>query len=160
MRDITLQTVIPWRRQILGSIERGHRYFRDISQQIPDEEKNKQVGTVDRKEYAPICMIILSSEVRKYDCFAPGRRVFGMPPKLPIRTASGPHFREFTTLSDSPLTQTRDAIALFRETQKASLEQDSQCGFNLALRSSSQELQNRRMLVTPNCLFLSIGRRK
>ena len=69
-------------------------------------------------------MLRLSSKVPKYDGFTPGRRVFGRSPKLPIGAAGGPHFRDFTTLSDSPLTQTRVALVQFREIQKASLEQD------------------------------------
>ena len=42
--------------------------------------------------------------------FYAGWRVFGRTPSLPIRAAHIPNFKDFTNPTESPVTQTRDAV--------------------------------------------------
>ena len=51
-------------------------YFRYISHQIPDQRKNKKIETVDRQQYASMCMFRLNSQVRRRGCFTPGETSF------------------------------------------------------------------------------------
>ena len=96
-------------------------YFSYTAQQILDKRKIKKIETVDRKEYASMCIPRMNSQVPQYDGFTPGQRDFGRSPKLQIGAADGPHFRDFTNLNVSFLTQTHGAIAKFREIRKTSL---------------------------------------
>ena len=88
-----------------------------------------------------MCILHLNSQVGRYDGFTPGRRVVWRAQKLPIGAAGGPHFRDFTTPNDTPVTKTRDVLAKLREIQMDSLGSDVQEKFNLSLRSCFRELK-------------------
>ena len=51
-------------------------YFKDISQQIKDKRKNRQIRPVDWKEYDDSSTLRLNPHVQKYDGFTPRRESF------------------------------------------------------------------------------------
>ena len=89
-------------------------YIKDIAHQIPDVRKNKEIATVDWQEYAPMCMVDVNSQFRRYGGYTPGRRVVGKAPKLLTGAVCNTHFRNFTNRSEYPVTQTRDVLVKFR----------------------------------------------
>ena len=58
---------------------------------------------------------------------------------MPIGAPGSPRCKDFTNPNDTPETQSRDVLVEFRGIQRASLECDLQCGFNLSLRLRLQE---------------------
>ena len=96
-------------------------YFKDISPQIKDNRKNKQMRPVDWKEYDAFSMLRLNSEVKQYDGFTPRHRVFGRTPKMPTGAVSNPGFCDFANPKGSPFTQTHQVLAKPKEIQKSSV---------------------------------------
>ena len=94
-RHVAVQSVIPGNRQCLGDTERRHIYFKEIIHQIKDNRKNMQIRPVDWKEYDASGMQHLNAQLQQYDGFAPGRRVFGRTPKMPIGAVGRPIFLRF-----------------------------------------------------------------
>ena len=72
------------------------------------------------------------------------RRIPGRSPKLPIGAVSNPHFKDSIYQNGSPVTQT-ECVSKLRGVQKASLQSDFACKFNLALNPSSRELKSEQL---------------
>ena len=84
--------------------------------------------------------------------FTPGARVFGRAPKLPIGAIASPHFKDFTNPNASPLyAYTRCFSEIGPAVQQDSLEIGPK--ENLALRSSSQELETGEFLLCQTGYF-------
>ena len=87
-------------------------------------------------------MLRLNSQLQQYDWFTLGQRVFRKRPKMPINNVRSPHFKDFASLYERPVTQTQDLVAKLRMVQKASLESDLVGEFNLALRTDFRNMGN------------------
>ena len=159
-RNITLQTVIPGHHQCLGGDEMARMHFTEITHEIIDKRTKRKIEAVDWQEYASMCTMRLDWQVRKYDVFAPGRRVSGRARTSPIGAADIPHFRDFTTRCDSPATQTRAVLAKLGEMQKSVLVNRSP--IRTPIRSNAQfpRTGNRRIRHAGRSLSASGGWRK
>ena len=154
--NITLQTIIPGYHQSWGETESGNMYFKGITQQILDKRKNKRIETVDWGEYDVTRMAHLKSKAQHYGCYTPDRRVSWRAPKFPIGKVDIPHFRDFTNIGDSPCAaNTRCACAIARHSVSLFRNRFA-WNFNLSLSQSFREMGKRRILFTPNWLFLSL----
>ena len=99
-------------------------------------------------------MLHLNSQVRKYDGFTPGHRVFGRTHKIPIGAVGNPNFCDFMDPADSPVDQTHQVLVEQREIQEASLEIDFRGTFNIAISNRLRDLE-REGFSLRGCLFLS-----
>ena len=86
----------------------------------------------------------LNSQVRQYDGFTPGRRVSGRTPKMQGCTIDNPFRNDVMNPTDSPFTQTHQAIAHVMDIQKASLEIDFNGKFEGTLNHLVQDLRIRQ----------------
>ena len=105
-RNVILQTAIPGHHQSLGATERRLGLFRTIIDHVTGGRKHKKLNNKEWKEFSPMTMMHLNSQVRQYGGFTPGQRVFGRTPKLPIGTIDNPFFWDFTNPADAPTTET------------------------------------------------------
>ena len=64
-RGVTLQMVSPGSQQSLRDTAGRRRYFKDISHQIIDKRRNREVENVDGEEYDPMCIVHMNSQVRQ-----------------------------------------------------------------------------------------------
>ena len=85
-----MKTAIRGYRQSLGATERRRRLFRAIIDHVAGGRKPKKLNNKEWKEFSAMTMMRLNSQVRQYDGFAPGQRVFGRAPKLPIGAIGNP----------------------------------------------------------------------
>ena len=74
---------------------------------FPDIEQ--QIEPVDRQAYAALTTLQLNPQVQQYDGFAPGHRVSGRTPKMPIGTVGNPLYIGFANSGNSPVTHTNAA---------------------------------------------------
>ena len=76
----------------------------------------------------------LNSQVRQFGGFAPGRRVFGRTPKMPIGAAGNPHFDDFMNQKEAPAAKTHHLLGAIQKIRHASLNGDFVNKFNLSFR--------------------------
>ena len=55
-----------------------------------------------------MCTLHLNSQERQYGVFAPGRRVFGRAPEMPIGTSGNPNSPDFTHTVTAQVAQIHD----------------------------------------------------
>ena len=118
-RHIVAQTVIPGHHQSLGATERSHGLLRSI---IAHVVGNKNPNSSIRKEwkgFASMATMRLNTQVRKFGGFAPGHRVFGRTPEMPICTTDNPHFEDFTNPKDAPTSKNQWLIGVIRKIRHA-----------------------------------------
>ena len=115
--------------------------FKDITLQIKDKQKNKQISPVDWQVYASLSLLLLNPHLQQYGRFTPGRRVFGRAPKMPIAAVGGPNFCDFTNRNDPPATQTRQVLSNLMRIQRASLRSDFRGKFNLSLYRRVRDME-------------------
>ena len=120
-RNITLQTVIPGHHQSLGATERTHAHFRGIIDHVIGNRKSNCLSNKQWREFSAMAALHLNSQVRQYDGFTPGQRVFGRTPKLPIGTVSNPNFTDFTNPIAAPTTKSLSLVNTIFHIRKASL---------------------------------------
>ena len=101
-RNITLQAAIPWHHQSLGATGRRRGYFRGIIERIIRNRKSNCLASKEWGEFSAMTAMRLNSQVRQFDGFTPGQRVFGRTPKLPIGAVRNPNFAEFMNPAAAP----------------------------------------------------------
>ena len=89
-----------------------------------------------------MAMMRLNPQVRQFDGFAPGRRVFGRKPKMAIGAVSNPHFEDFTHPVVEPATKTHHLSAIIRQVRKASRNADFSGRLNL---TSNKRIRGSKM---------------
>ena len=92
-RNIVLQAAIHGSRKSLGAKERRRGHSRAITDHIVGNRKTNCLARKEWEESTSMKMMHLNSNVQQLDGFAPGKRVFGRTPKIPIGASGGPHFR-------------------------------------------------------------------
>ena len=120
-RNIVLQTVIPGRRQSLGETERRRALFRSITDHAIGNKKPNSLSNKEWAEFESVPMMRLNSQVRQFGGFAPGRRVSGRTPKMPIWDIGNPFFEDFTNPPEAPATKVHGLLSVIRKIRQASL---------------------------------------
>ena len=92
---------------------------RAIGNKKPENLSNKEWG-----EFAAMTTMRLNSQVRQFEGFAPGRRVFGRTPKMPIWDIDNPFFEYFTSPVEEPKTKVHGLLSVIRKIRQASLNAD------------------------------------
>ena len=86
----------------------------------------------------------LNSQVRKFDGFAHGQRVFVGAPKMPIGAVGNPHFDDFMNSGEAPTAETHHLFGAIRQIRQAPLAADFSGELNLATggRIRESEMKN------------------
>ena len=92
-RNIILQKAIPGHHQSLWAAERRRMLLRAIIDHLIGGRETKKLSNKEWKEFAPMTMMRLNSQVQQYDGLTPGESVFGGTPKLPIGAVGNPFWR-------------------------------------------------------------------
>ena len=132
-RNIIPQSVIPRHHQSLGATGLRQGLFRTIIDHLVGNRKPHSLGRKEWKEFSAMAMMRLNSQVRQFGGFAPGRRVFGMAPEMPIGAGGNPRFDDFTDPKEAPETKTHHLLGAIREIRQASLNSDFVDKSNLSL---------------------------
>ena len=159
-RNIVLQAVIPRRHQSLGETERRHGLFRSIIDHVIGNKKPNSPSRKEWGEFSAMTMMRLNAQVRQFGGFAPGQRVFGRTPKIPIGAIGNPHFEDFTNPEDSPTTQTHQLIDVLRKIRHASLKEDFSNKLNTTSHRRFRETKSEEFFLGRPVFFLSANRQE
>ena len=122
--NVVLQTVIPGHHQSLGATERRRGLFRSIMDHVIGNKKPNSLSRKEGKEFAAMTTMRLNSQVRQFGGFAPGKRVFGRTPRMPIGTIGNPYFEDFTNPKEAHTAKTHGLIGLIHKIRQASTNAD------------------------------------
>ena len=120
-RNVVLQTVIPGRHQSLGATARRRGLFRSIIDHAIGNKKPWNLSNKEWKEFAAMTTMRLNAQVPQFGGFAPGRRVSGRTPKMPIWDIGNPFFEDFTNPPEAPATKVHGLLSVIRKIRQASL---------------------------------------
>ena len=132
-RNVVLRTVIPGHRQSLGATARRHGHFRTIIDHIIGI---RQANFLAQKEWGgspSMPMIHLNAQVRQFGGFAPGRRVLGRTPKIPIGELESPHFVDFMNPKEAQAAKTHHLLGIIHLIRQESPTADFNGKLNLRL---------------------------
>ena len=104
-----------------------------------------------------MCILQLNAQVPQYNGFAPGRRVCGMAPKLPIGTVDAPLFIGAIYNNDAPCMQKTGCASKTSGVRKSPYEAVRGRKLNLSLNSSFQELKAKAISYFRGEPFSAIG---
>ena len=119
-RNVVLQTVIPGYHQSLGAAGNRRGHFRMTIDHIIGYGRNSPT----HKEWAgflAMTMMHLNSLLQKIGDVAPGKRVFGRDPKMPIGPVCNPHFSDFANPKGRKTTKTHHLPGVIRQFRQSSL---------------------------------------
>ena len=133
-RNIIPQSVIPGNHQSLGATGSRDGLFRTSMDHVIGNRKPSSLVRREWGEFAAMTTMRLNSQVRQFGGFAPGRRVFGRTPKMPIGAAGNPHFDDFMNQKEAPAAKTHHLLGAIQKIRHASLNGDFVNKFNLSFR--------------------------
>ena len=93
-------------------------YFSDITHQIIDMRKDKQISPADWHVYEELIALNLNSHARQYDGFTHRSTSLWEAGKKAIGAVDNPFF-DFTNRNDPPVANTRKSLGKIREVKRA-----------------------------------------
>ena len=157
--NIVSPSVIPCHRQSLGATERRRGLFRSISDHAIGNKKPNSSSREEWGEFSVMTPIHLNSQVRQFSGFAPGKRVFGRTPKMPIGANGNPHFGDFTNPGDSPTSETQWLIGVIHKIRQASTDADFINKLNTALNRRARGAKSEEFFLGGTVFFPAANRK-
>ena len=115
--------------------------------------RNKEWG-----EFAATTTMRLNSQVQQFGGFAPGKRVPGRTPKMPIGEIGNPLFGDFTNPPEAPVTKTHGLLSAIRKIRHASLNADFSNKMNMALTRMVRSNKSDGFFLEETVFFMSANR--
>ena len=81
---------------------RRHGLLRVIIDHVVGNRKPSSLRSKERKEFAATTTMRLNSHAQQFGGAAPGRRVFGTTPRMPIGAVGNPHFEDSMHPKEAP----------------------------------------------------------
>ena len=103
----------------------------------------------------------LNSQVRQYDGFTPGRRVFGRTPEVPIGAVGNPFFEYLMNPAAAPTAKTQNLISTLFKLRQASLNADFQSKMDTTpIRRVRNAKTGEYLLGVVGAVFFTVANRK
>ena len=122
-------------------------------------KKPNSLGRKECEEFAGMPTMRLNSQVRQFDGCAPGQRVVGRTPEMPIGAIGNPHFEDFTNPKDATNTKTHQLIYVIRKKRHSSLNSDFNNKLNTVLHMRFRETKSVEFFLRKAVFFLSANRK-
>ena len=122
---------------------------------------NKNPNNLSNKEweeFAAMTTMRINSQVRQFGGFAPGKRVFGRTPKMPIWDIGNPFFEDFTNPVEAPATTAHGLLSVMRKIRQASLNADFSNKLSTALTRMVRKNKSEEFFLGQTVFFIAANR--